>query len=72
MSTKQPSPPRATWIAQAYHLADAPGDDLSATTTAAERLEMVAILSARMWELTGKSAPLYSRETVPVQVVRRT
>ena len=55
-----------------YRTADAPGDDLSATTTPLERLEMVAILSARMWELSGKPAPLYSRDTTPVRVLRRT
>jgi hypothetical protein len=59
------------WFAQSFRLADAPGDDLSASTTAAERFEMVAILTARMMELTDSVAPTYSRNTIPVRVVRR-
>ncbi|MBT8403435.1 MAG: hypothetical protein KJP18_06240 [Gemmatimonadetes bacterium] len=47
-------------------------DDLSSSTTAEERIEMVAILSRRMWELTGRSIPTNARHEMPVRVVRRT
>ena len=46
-------------------------DDLSASTTSEERIEMVAVLSRRMWELTGRPIPTYARHEMPVRVVRR-
>jgi hypothetical protein len=36
-----------------FRLGEEPTEDLTAVTTAAERLEMVAVLSARMRELRG-------------------
>ncbi len=40
--------------ARVFRLGEEPGDDdLSVVTTAEQRLEMVAELSRRMWELTG-------------------
>jgi hypothetical protein len=47
------------------------GDDLSETTTAAERIELVQVLSRRMWELTGRPWPAYARSAMPGRVVRR-
>ncbi|MCU0619489.1 MAG: hypothetical protein MUF40_06260 [Gemmatimonadaceae bacterium] len=46
-------------------------DDLSDTTTAVERVELVQVLSRRMWELTGRPFPDYSRAAMPGRVVRR-
>ena len=63
---------RRTWGVQVYPLADQPGDDLSEATTAEERIEMVWELTARMWELTGRPRPSYTRATMPVRVIRRT
>jgi hypothetical protein len=60
--------PTAAWHAKAFRIADAPGDDLTSCTTAAERFEMVLELSARMWELTGKPVVQYSRATAPMRV----
>ena len=55
-----------------FRLGEEPsGDDLSATTTAEQRLEMVTELSRRMWELTGRIAPSYPRAEIPVRVLRR-
>jgi hypothetical protein len=74
LSSMSENPARTSqkrWFAQSFRLADAPGDDLSASTTAAERFEMVEILTARMMELTGNVAPTYSRNTIPVRLVRR-
>jgi len=55
---------------RAYRLGDEPGDDLSASTTASERVAMVWTLSARMWELSGRPRPAYTRATMPVVVAR--
>jgi len=46
-------------------------EDLSATTTVAERVEMVALLTRRMWEFTGRSFPAYARDEMPVKILRR-
>lgn len=53
-----------------FRLGEEPDDDLSACTTPEERLEIVATLSHRMWELTGRAVPSYRRATIPVRVVR--
>lgn len=54
-----------------FRLGEEPGDDLSSTTTAEDRLEMVFELSRRMWELTGRPLPTYDRRNIPVRIVRR-
>ena len=36
--------------------------------TAAQRLEILAGLSRRMWELTKRQSPTYSRATMPVRI----
>src|SRR5581483_7518425 len=60
------SRPATRAIARVYRLGSEPGDDLSACTTPEERVAMVAILSRRMWELTGRPVPTYSRREMPV------
>jgi hypothetical protein len=59
------------WPIRVYRLGEEPGDDLSAVTTAAERLAMVWTLRDRMWGLTGKPLPTYCRADIPIHVVRR-
>jgi hypothetical protein len=54
-----------------YRLGEEPGDDLSLSTTAAERLEMMWTLRDRMWEITGQPWPRYSRSEIPIRVIRR-
>ncbi len=56
--------------ARVSRLGDPDPDDLSDSTTPAERVEMVAVLTRRMWELTGKALPTYSRDRMPVRIVR--
>lgn len=51
-------------------LGDPESDDLSETTTVAERLDMVALLTRRMWELTGRPFPSYDRAEMPVRIER--
>lgn len=53
-----------------YRLGTEPGDDLSDSTTAEERLAMMAILSERMWRLTGWPWPSYARCDIPIRVLR--
>lgn len=70
-SDRAPDPLPRRWTARVYRLGQEPGDDLSATTTAEERLAMLAELSRRMWRLTGRPVPAYSRDRIPVQIIRR-
>ena len=62
--------PGRFWHVRVYRLGEEPGDDLSAVTTAEERVAMVWELTARMWELTGRARPAYTRATMPVRVTR--
>ena len=61
---------RDAWPVHVYRLGEEPGDDLSASTTAQERLEMVADLSRRMWELTGRPVPAAPRSEMAGRVIR--
>ena len=62
---------RSRWPVRIFRLGEEPGDDLSASTTAAERIEMVWLLSARCWELTSRPLPDYTRATIPVRLTTR-
>jgi hypothetical protein len=62
---------RAALPARVFRLGDEPGDDRSAVTTPEQRIEMVAELSRRMWELTGRPVPTYTRASMPGCVIRR-
>lgn len=53
--------------ARVFQLGTEPLDDLRATTTAEERLEMVAVLSARMRELTGLPDEALRRDRVVIR-----
>lgn len=53
-----------------FRLGEEPTDDLSGITTAAERFEIVALLTARMFELSGEAVPAYSRREMPIRVIR--
>lgn len=62
---------RRAWPVRIYRLGAEPGDDLSDATTPEQRLEILAELSRRMWELTaGGAPPAYTRATMPVRIVR--
>lgn len=62
---------RANLPVHIYRLGDEPPDDLSATTTPSQRLDMVAELSARVFEIAGLPAPSYARKDIPIHVIRR-
>lgn len=53
-----------------YGLGEEPGDDLSGCTTAEDRLQMVSVLTRRMWELSGRPLPAYRRDEMPGRVIR--
>lgn len=60
---------RARWPVRKFRLADQPGPDLSATTTADERLAMMWPLARDAWTLAGRTIPDYPRDRMPVRVV---
>lgn len=71
MSDSTPTDGTPVAPARILQLTDRVEDDLSDSTTAAERFAMVAVLSERMWELTGgRPVPAYSRAEIPARVVR--
>jgi hypothetical protein len=57
-------------IVRVFRLGDEPGDDLSASTTPAERVEMVVILTRRMVELGAIQPVAYARSHMPIRVIR--
>jgi hypothetical protein len=62
---------RASWPGLKTTLAEAPGtEDLSATTTAEQRLAMMWELTLGAWALTGKPMPDYSRANMPGRGIR--
>ena len=58
---------RAGWPVSRHVLGQGPGPNLSASTTAEERLEMMWPLALEAWRLTGKPVPNYVRSTMPVE-----
>jgi hypothetical protein len=57
---------RAIWPIHVYKLGKEPSEDLSASTTADERLAMMGPLALEAWKLSGQPLPTYTRETMPV------
>ena len=72
MSTdrQQRAAARRHWPVRAFRLGEEPADDLRANTTAAERLEMVWLLTVDAWTLSGREIPGYARHESPVRVIR--
>lgn len=61
---------RRHWPVRTFRLGEEPADDLRASTTAAERLEMVWLLTVDAWTLSGREIPGYERREAPVRVIR--
>jgi hypothetical protein len=61
---------RARWPVRGFRLGEEPGEDLSATTTADERLAMMWPLALEAWRLTGRPLPDYRRQAAPIRVCR--
>jgi len=60
---------RKDWPIRVYKLGEEPPEDLSATTTAAERLAMMWPLALQAWAFTGKPLPTYTRAETPIRIV---
>jgi hypothetical protein len=59
---------RVRWPVRRYRLGSEPGDDLSSSTTAEERLAMMWPLAVEAWELARRPLPGYARENTPVTI----
>jgi hypothetical protein len=57
---------RRSWPVRVYRLGDEPGDDLSASTTAEQRLAMMWPLTVEAWALAGLPLPTYARSETPI------
>jgi len=57
---------RSSWPVRIHPLRDEPGDDLSLTTTAEERLAMMWPLALEAWTLSGAPLPTYTRSETPI------
>jgi hypothetical protein len=67
---KERAAARRSWPVRIYRLGEEPDDDLSATTTAAERLAMMWPLAVDAWASSGKEIPDYPRNETPVRILR--
>lgn len=64
------APHRDELPARLFRLGEEPSEDLTSSTTAEERFEMVAMLSARMMEFSPTPAPPAMPRGHPVRIVR--
>jgi hypothetical protein len=62
---------RRAWPIRKYRLGEKPSDDLSDSTTPAQRLEMMWPLALEAWSLAGGPLPGYARHEAPVRWFRR-
>jgi hypothetical protein len=60
---------RASWPIRRFALGEET-DDLSAVTTATERIAMMWPLALEAWNLAGLPIPDYTRETMPGRILR--
>jgi len=63
-------PARRSWPLRVVPLAAGAVDDLSATTTVAQRLAFVEALAREAWALARRPLPDYDRAHIPVRLVR--
>ena len=61
---------RAEWPVRSFRLGEEPDDDLSETTTVAERLSMMWPLAVEAWTLSGRPLPDYHRGNLPARLYR--
>ncbi|HUG54144.1 MAG TPA: hypothetical protein VMR21_11095 [Vicinamibacteria bacterium] len=57
---------RRSWPIRVFQLGEDPSEDLSATTSVAERLAMMWPLALEAWSLSGRPLPSYARGQTPV------
>lgn len=68
--SETPKRVREGMVVRKFRLGEEPPDDILEHTTADERLAMVWELTRRMWMLQGERPCPYTRETMPVRVLR--
>lgn len=56
---------RAGWPITRHRFGEEPSDDLSAVTTPAQRVAMMAELAESAWLVSGRSLPVYDRASMP-------
>ncbi len=61
---------RRAWPVRVFRLGDEPGDDLTDSTTAEERLAMMWPLAVDAWTTAGRALPEYTRSQMPGRVIR--
>ena len=61
---------RAAWPIACFALGDESADDISAVTTAAERIAMMWPLAEAAWKLAGRAMPTYDRQHIPARLFR--
>jgi hypothetical protein len=61
---------RSRWPIVRFRLGDEPSDDLSPTTTPAERIAMMRALAESAWRLAGRELPTYDRAHIPAVLYR--
>jgi hypothetical protein len=59
---------RSRWPVARFVLGEEPEDDLSASTTASERIAMMWPLAVEAWRLAGREIPTYARSEAPVRL----
>ncbi|MBI3448329.1 MAG: hypothetical protein HY049_05365 [Acidobacteria bacterium] len=62
---------RSSWPVRKFRLGEEPSDDLSNSTTAEERLEMMWPLALEAYSWAGIPIPTYTRAETPVRWYRR-
>jgi hypothetical protein len=58
------------WPIRVFRLGEEPSEDLSATTTAAQRLAMMWPLTLDAWAAAGRPIPDYPRHQAPIHILR--
>jgi len=61
---------RAQWPIARFRLGEEPADDISETTSPAERIAMMWTLAESAWKLAGRPLPTYDRRHVPATFYR--
>lgn len=59
------------WPVVVHPLHEHGAEEEPTSMTAEQRFEQVWILSARMWELTGRPLPTYTRSEMPIRIQQR-
>lgn len=62
---------RRSWPVRKYRMGSEPSDDLSESTTAEQRLEMMWPLALEAWSFAGTPMPDYPRSKTPIVCIRR-